>query len=855
VARLRDATIVRFSKRLIASAVFALCLALGAAGAAPAQAAQAQTPEKPFSSQVAAWTKALEHADAELSNPQLTDAEFAAVRGRIETVLNEAQLAWHDADVEAEATDKLLAALGPAPKEGEPPETEDVAKQRAALKAQLADAQSRMKQADLIVTRASAIRGRFITASGERLAGQLLVRGPSPLLPSVWAKAVPEFVTIFTGLVAVPLQWLASGTYIERGVYSLAILIAGLVVAVLVGWPLRTWLLRRFGRDPMAMQPSMLRRLVGAAVEGVARGLLPSLAVAAVYLTFLSLELFSAHLARIASGLCLGLVFFILVSSLSRAALAPHMPRWQLAPLDPENAKIISRMITALAGVAAGIIFLHESVSDAQLSVEFKTAFNFVTNSMVAAGMLFLLRRELWRFRPAAAGAAAQAAPEGKLPGELLKVRRRVLPVLRVVMMLVAVTIPVSGLLGYYNLSAYLTSNLAWSAALVGGLWLLHELLREVTELLLVRDEKLAPKVRRALTVSERGGRVLEFWLLFGINLVLIVGGIAFALPIWGVSWGDLSGWLKSSQAGIYFERLTFSLSDIATAFLVFAGILIVTRWLQRALDERIFPQTRLDIGVRHSLKAAVGYVGLVLAIVAGISALGLDLTNLALVAGALSVGIGFGLQAIASNFVSGLILLIERPIKVGDWVRVGDKEGFVRRISVRATELETFQRANIIVPNSEILSTAVVNLTHKDHFGRIDIPIGVAYGSDVEKVKEVLQKVAAAHPEVVKSPPPAALLLNFGDSSLDFQLRVHVDRIERYWTIVSDLHYAIEKAFRENGITIPFPQRDLHLPGLDKLQAGLAARASAGGDGETVPASPDEAAPPRGLGAKKGVG
>ena len=822
-------------------------LLFGAAGtvlftAGGAFAAEAQNQDRAFAAKAVEWTKTLEQARRELTDPKLSDDEFESVRARTEQVYGDALDAWHDAQSEADSTRKLLQALGPEPKEGEAEETADVTAQRKTLQTQLAAFEGRMKQADLIVARANDLRGTFLAASQERLAGRLLVQGPSPLLPSVWAKAVPEFVTTFAQLVAVPLEWLAAGTYVERGVYSLAILLTGLVLAVLIGWPLRKWL---------------LRRLLGAAVEGVGRGLLPSLAVAAVYVTFLSLELFSAHLAPIASGLCLGLIFFILVSSLARAALSPDMPRWQLAPLDPENAKTISRVITGLAAVAAVIIFLHESVNEAKMSVEFTTVFNFVTNSMVAAGMLFLLRRRLWQFTPQGVGATQDAsdkaaAPEGKLPEELLKVRRRVLPVLRIVMIGVAVAIPISGLFGYYKLSAYLTSNLVWSAALIGGLWLLRELMREVIELLLTRDERLAPKVQRALTVSERGSRVLQFWLLFGINLVLIAGGVVFALPIWGVSWHDLSGWLKSSEAGLYVERLTFSLSDIATAFLVFAGILIVTRWLQRSLEERIFPQTRLDIGVRHSLKAAVGYIGLILALVAGVSALGLDLTNLALVAGALSVGIGFGLQAIAGNFVSGLILLIERPIKVGDWVRVGEKEGFVKRISVRATELETFQRANIIVPNSEILSTAVVNLTHRDHFGRIDIPVGVAYGSDVEKVREVLVRCGAQHPAVLKSPPPAALLLGFGDSSLDFQLRVHVDRIERYWTIVSDLHYAIEKAFREADIVIPFPQRDLHMPDLERLQAAMGARAVPPGEGETPSAG--EPAPRPGLAAKKGL-
>jgi small-conductance mechanosensitive channel len=333
---------------------------------------------------------------------------------------------------------------------------------------------------------------------------------------------------------------------------------------------------------------------------------------------------------------------------------------------------------------------------------------------------------------------------------------------------------------------------------------------------------------------------------------VLVAAGVAFALPIWGFSWSDVSGWMQSSAIGLYVERLTFSLGDIFFAIFIFIAILLATRWLQRALEEHVLPQTRLDVGVRHSLKAAVGYVGLIIALVSAVSSLGLDLSSLALVAGALSVGIGFGLQAIVNNFVSGLILLIERPVKVGDWVVVGGHEGFVKRISVRATEIETLQRASVIVPNSEILSAAVVNLTHKDSAGRIDIAVSVAYGSDIEKVREVLLKCGASHPEVARWPKPQVIFKHFGDSALDFELRVHLDNIVHYWTVSSEIRFAIDKAFREAGIQMPFPQTEIHLSDIERLEralgaGGMRAAPDEPGTGAAGGASDDMAAKARG--------
>ena len=184
------------------------------------------------------------------------------------------------------------------------------------------------------------------------------------------------------------------------------------------------------------------------------------------------------------------------------------------------------------------------------------------------------------------------------------------------------------------------------------------------------------------------------------------------------------------------------------------------------------------------------------------------------MIAGALSVGIGFGfgLQNVVNNFVSGLILLVERPIKVGDWVIVGDKEGMVNRVNFRSTELQTFRRASVIIPNAEILSTAVTNWTHKDRFGRIEIAVGVAYGSDLERVSNVLLECAGAHRQILSYPPPYVLFQNFGVSSLDFELRCFIGNVLDIAIISSDLRLAIDKRFREEGINIPFPQRVVHI-------------------------------------------
>ena len=241
-------------------------------------------------------------------------------------------------------------------------------------------------------------------------------------------------------------------------------------------------------------------------------------------------------------------------------------------------------------------------------------------------------------------------------------------------------------------------------------------------------------------------------------------------------------------------------------------GMLLLTRVFANVLDERLLPKTKLDAGVRNAIKASVGYAGLGLAVLIGVSAAGLDLSNIAIVAGALSVGIGFGLQSIVNNFVSGLILIFERPIKQGDWVVVGNEEGYVKKIKVRATELETFDRASVIIPNSDLISCTLKNWTHKSKVGRVEVSIGTSYDADEERVRELLISIALEHPAVFPRPKPYVLFIDFGASSLDFELRAYLRDVEDRLSVASDLRFSIIKAFRKEGIDIPFPQQDIYI-------------------------------------------
>jgi small-conductance mechanosensitive channel len=263
---------------------------------------------------------------------------------------------------------------------------------------------------------------------------------------------------------------------------------------------------------------------------------------------------------------------------------------------------------------------------------------------------------------------------------------------------------------------------------------------------------------------------------------------------------------------------LTIGGLHISPMFLLEAAVFLVllvffSRAARSILQNRILAHTSIDPGLQYALEAGTGYLVFVLGLIIGLQSVGINLSSLAFLTGIIGVGVGFGLQNIVNNFVSGLILLVERPVKVGDRVEVGDLSGDIVRIAARSTWVRTNDNVVIIVPNSDFISNRVTNWTANDRQVRISVPLGTSYSSDPAAVRKILLDVAKNQPDILDDPAPDVIFQGFGDNSLNFDLRVWTEQSLRTPQILkSNLYYAIFRAFSEQNIEIPFPQRDIHV-------------------------------------------
>jgi small-conductance mechanosensitive channel len=695
------------------------------------------------------------------------------------------------------AVQSQVQKLGPAPAKDAPPEAPEVATERARLMGLASAYDGAIKSSELSWVRARQLIERITVLRHSLFTKNLLERLPSPLLPGVWRDIVTQSPSVTHRIVAWSDDWLR---WAGQKQPQLSLLLGGaLALYLLLKFLAARWGSRRKLRTE-PRPPTFFERALSVAWVAPLRAL-PGLAAALlIYGGLDALELLYSPWSRAAAGTLKGTLVFVAVSALVRSVLAPREPQWRLVPLADREARRVARLLGAITAVYALDGALTETGRAFFVPLAMSVAQSFAS-SIAFAGLLMGLL--LTPFTPQLAG-----TPAARLSPRWLKVP----------LWMIAIGIVVAAVLGYVALARFVAQQLVLTGLVMLLTWLGYLAIRALTREPAGRALPVGDLLEQQLGLDEQRRNQLRRLTELVLTLALGIAALPFLMLQWGFSAADIREWLTRLLFGIEIGQFRFSLVRILAGVVLFIALLLVTRLVQRWLRERA-QTSQLDPGIANSIETVGGYTGIAIAALVAISYAGFDITNLAIVAGALTVGIGFGLQSIVNNFVSGLILLIERPIKVGDRIIVGDQQGLVRRISVRATEVETFDRASLIIPNSELITGRVLNWTHRDSLAAFNVKVGVAYSSDPEQVIAILLKCAQEHPQVLNTPAPSAVMEGFGDSALLFNLRVSLPDVGIHVAVQSDLRVAIFKALRAAGIEIPFNQMDVSLRDLEAIK------------------------------------
>jgi small-conductance mechanosensitive channel len=771
--------------RVVALAL-ALALILGCSFAAPvsAQTAPPQTP--------AEIAGALKPLQANLASLEVTarytssDQDLAGLAARLAPLREELGRDIAALQPRLAQIDTRLKQLGAPPAAGAPAEDPALAAERKRLTDERAEVDAAFKQASLLVLRADQLADDIGNRRRALLTGRLFARSAGLLDPGFWRE-----IAVGLPRAAAAIQDLATSAWLfaQEKVGTAALLAAAVVVG---GFAVAFLLLARIWRGRLLARPTETRfaRALAASIVLVSIALIAPVVVVIVLLAFQSLGVVSVPLASVGYGLAIALAVARFGRGAALALFAPGEPARRLIELHEDEAAALARHLTWAARLLGVGVFCNAVLRATGAPLALAVALNALVSLAVAAIVAHLLAR---------------------FPEREASIR---VPGLRVVLWLFVATVLVALAAGYIGFAAFVAGRVMAVFALACALYVVLALIDALFSELLTGDTAAGRRIAAMFGISPRGLELSGTLLSLALRIVIVLVALLPVLGPWSLFATDIFDLVRQVASGVRVAGVTFSLTTIVSALVWLVIGILAARTAQRWLQTRFMPRTGIDPSLQNSVATLIGWALLVGAIALALAHLGIESQQIALIAGALSVGIGFGLQAVVANFICGIILLAERPIRVGDWVVVKNEEGIVRRISVRATEIETFDRASVIIPNSELITGAVKNLTHSDTLGRITVKIRIAYDSDVEAVRDIVLAIATEHPQVLQSPPPRVFLMQFGDIAVELELRCIVANVNYGLNVKSDLQVAILQRFRAAGVRIPL------MPNAESLRA-----------------------------------
>jgi len=725
-----------------------------------------------------------------------SDADRAVLRARISTTRQSALAATEQLSSQLAAVDARIAELGPkVAATGEAPE---VATQRMSLAAERLSIDAMVKRARLLDLEAEQLAASMQRQDAEQFSARMSRRVASPLLPSFWAAVLRSF----DADVARIKRFFAeaepeAGRATIAGGYAIAALC--LVVALLLIGPARRFGLRLGQRYLISDAPgNRLRRSAYALWAVLVRTLAPLLAAVLLVIGAGAANLLPTNWNGLLQAFVSTTGFCALVAALFGAVLMRSQPSWRIAPISDE----VASRLRPLTLILVGITFVTSMLEAFNTAVGASTAALGASQAVEAAVSLLLIGGALVAFGRLRASEADREEGVVSHPG---------LSALALLLWIVVLAAGLGLAIGYVEFARFLVNMIVWAGVVAASTYLLMNAFDDGVTAVFNREGRLGQTLVRGVGV--RGSAIDQFGVLLSGTLRLILALISFVILIapFGAGSGIVSTveTIASISDGISVGGVMISPGTIIRGVLVLLVGLALVRGFIGWLERRYLPATDLDGSGRNSVSLIARYVGIALAAIWALASLGIGVERIALLLSALSVGIGFGLQAITQNFVSGLILLAERPIKIGDLIKVGNDEGDVKRINVRSTELTLADHSTLIIPNSELITKPVLNKTLASPLGRVQIQFAVPIEADAAAVERILRDAYAAEGAILGDPAPSVFIDSIADGKMVFNSFAHVTGPRAVYSARSAVLKTLLGRLREEKIEIgTAPQR-----------------------------------------------
>ena len=687
-------------------------------------------------------------------------------------------------NTELESIQKKIDALGDVSES-----SGEIAKQMKILTQQSDEIKTSLAQIKLAKTKIDDISALILKQRNQDLFDRIFVKQSSIFHPHEFFVSLTSFFKFSLDLLHSPFVWYQKLSADKQIIADNNIIYAFfyILMAILVAAYLQYFIKTKFGCKDEVCNPNYSQKVRAALWMFLARGLFPAATIGSFMFWIKSADMVNkSDFGIMLFTFSLYLLYFFLIRALVRSLFTPDNIKWRIIEVCDKRAILGSHALIFSAALICIVSFFQSLAEELNVEAETLYSLKIFTNGVKAFCVIWVSNKFLFDCDNNALDEDDFNEPSTEAKLSLI------------IMLVMGLSFGLS-LFGYIRFSEFVINHFILSAVVIATAYILDRLLRAI-----FRQIMKLKFWNKNLHISPRKLVKTNFWFALILSPLLGIATLLALLALWGVSVDIMLNKTSNFLTGFNIGGLYISISSIVLGIISFFVSSFLFKLLARSLQSGSLSQIEWRPGVKNSVVSAVGFFGVLISLVVGFAVMGGSIKSLAIIAGALSLGAGLGLQNMVSNLVAGLTILFERQIKVGDWVIIDGQEGIVKKINMRSTELETWNKSNVIVPNAIILSQSFVNKTFSDRMGRVEIRVAVDFDTDIPLVRNLLLNIAENDPDVLKSPPPSLLFTDLTDNSLVFQLNCYTANVYNSSAICFRIRKQIVEAFRENNIVNP---------------------------------------------------